>query len=63
PLDASLVVLMSLALLTFVLTVFAAPAPTPAAAVPAAAFSPTERAFFPRLRPFLFGLFRLFLPA
>lgn len=47
PLDASLVVLMSLALLTFVLTVFAATAPAPAAAVPAAAFSPTERAFSP----------------
>ena len=62
PFDVSLIVLTSLGLLILFLTTFAAPTPVPAAALPAATFSPAESAFFPRLRPFLFDLFRLFFP-
>lgn len=46
PFDVSLIVLTSLGLLILFLTTFAAPTPVPAAALPAATFSPAESAFF-----------------
>ncbi|KAA9822737.1 hypothetical protein F7F72_25110, partial [Escherichia coli] len=51
PFDVSLIVLTSLGLLILFLTALAVPTPVPAAALPAATFSPTESAFFPSRQP------------